>query len=340
MTSDPAPQSGPAPILGSYERRMSARLIGDMNIADFNREVRERRVAKFDHAINAEDLDKLYNIGRLESIILKEIVPALYVDVVVDGMPRKLIDAKGPDDDSNLDTIRGSLTRGATIRVCDVQKFDPMLEAFVREVQTDFQGRCQVNAYLSPPNNSGFRPHFDTTDIFIVQCSGSKRWNLYPDYSNQVELPLLETPWDPGLYRPAAEPESMTLHRGDVLYLPRGAMHEAFCNDHESLHLTISLAPLTMAGLAERAFRRMLQTDIDMRRRLDWATPADAATLARLNRQVRQMLTRWVETIDIADLIEAEQKDLFARPMARAGDGDGLQSTIDMLVKRAGEVPR
>jgi hypothetical protein len=53
--------------------------------------------------------------------------------------------------------------------------------------------------------------------------------------------------WDPERFKPLSVPDPITLSAGDVLYMPRGVMHQAFCIERESMHLTISLMPLTVA---------------------------------------------------------------------------------------------
>jgi lysine-specific demethylase/histidyl-hydroxylase NO66 len=60
----------------------------------------------------------------------------------------------------------------------------------------------QINAYLTPPAQAGFPPHFDNTDLFILQVAGSKEWCVHSDYTNRVALPDPDTPWDPDRFRP------------------------------------------------------------------------------------------------------------------------------------------
>eukprot|EP00933_Yihiella_yeosuensis_P029056 TRINITY_DN22780_c0_g1_i1.p1 TRINITY_DN22780_c0_g1~~TRINITY_DN22780_c0_g1_i1.p1 ORF type:complete len:501 (-),score=101.36 TRINITY_DN22780_c0_g1_i1:235-1710(-) len=104
-----------------------------------------------------------------------------------------------------------------------------------------------VNMYLTPPQSQAVAPHADDRDVIVIQVSGSKKWKVYADPpvpfpypSEQVgksdAYPVPEHTLD----KPLME---VTLHEGDVLYMPRGFVHEAFTSEDEaSLHLTLALA--------------------------------------------------------------------------------------------------
>jgi len=76
-------------------------------------------------------------------------------------------------------------SKGATIILSEVhKKFSAMTEVCWR-VNRAFQVVSQANAYLSPPGNQGFHPHYDTHDVFILQVSGRKTFRFYP---SEIEL--------------------------------------------------------------------------------------------------------------------------------------------------------
>jgi ribosomal protein L16 Arg81 hydroxylase len=123
----------------------------------------------------------------------------------------------------------------------------------VAEIRRLFASGSQINLYLTPPHKPGFAPHFDITDVFIVQCLGAKSGGSSMTTASRRsaadghERILIGSP--------SSMPDPITLSAGDVL-LPRGVMHEAFCTDRESMHLTISLMPLTVADLIAQGFSR------------------------------------------------------------------------------------
>lgn len=313
---------------------LSRRLIGGMDIRDFNREVREQRVAKFDAAMPAEALKELYSLSRLESALVREEVPMLCIDVFADGLLRKLVDVQWKSGKSSLAVVVDQVRRGATIRVRDVQKFDPRLCRFAGEIQRVFAAGSQINVYLTPPTEAGFPPHFDTTDVFIVQCAGLKEWKIFHDYTDKTELPLPDTFWDPERFKPSGSVEDVTLGPGDVLYLPRGAMHQAFCAERESMHLTISLAPVTFADLLARELKRIAETDIALRRRLPWSIESGDVEFKELTAQARERVIELADRLDAGTVLRAEQRALQADP--DAGPAGELESAIASLVERAG----
>jgi bifunctional lysine-specific demethylase and histidyl-hydroxylase NO66 len=85
----------------------------------------------------------------------------------------------------------------------------------------------------------GFAPHFDDVDVYILQVEGRKRWRLYPPLPGHA-LPRYSS-------RDFVEAEvgacmlDTILEPGDMLYLPRGTIHqaEALPSEH-SMHLTVS----------------------------------------------------------------------------------------------------
>jgi ribosomal protein L16 Arg81 hydroxylase len=315
-------------------QKLSRCLIGEMAIQAFNCDVRERRVAKFDAAIDPETLGGLYCLSRLESAFAGDEIPPLFVDVFKSGQLAKLVDVQDKTGKSSLAVVAEHLRLGATIRVRDIQKFDPRLNRFTGEIRRLFAAQSQINVYLTPPATTGFAPHFDITDVFIVQCVGSKEWKVFHDYTDKMELPMPDTPWDPDRYKPSAPAEAITLRPGDVLYLPRGAMHQAFCTDRESMHLTISLVPLTFADLLVREFRRIAGTDIKFRQRVPWSTGSTDDELNALASQVRECVIELADRIDVGALLRAEQRSLQTdREIACTGE---LEAAIASHVDRAG----
>jgi hypothetical protein len=306
-------------------------LIGGKGIQQFNREIRERRATKFEAAIDPEQLNQLYSLDRLESLFNDDALPILYVDIFDDGHLKKLADVQRKSGKSCLAAAIENFRRGSTIRVRDLDKFDTRLNRLVSEIQRYFTARSQINLYLTPPAKTGFPPHFDITDAFIIQCIGSKEWRLFPDYSNRIELPLMATNWDPDRFRPSEPSEGITLGPGDVLYLPRGAMHQAFCTERESMHLTVSLVPLTFADLIAKALNAAAEEDVELRRRAPWSV--EDGKFDELTGQVRERIVKLVDRMDVGSLLAAERCSLSGD--SEANSSGELQSVIASLIRRA-----
>ena len=67
----------------------------------------------------------------------------------------------------------------------------------------------------------GVGPHFDSYDVFLLQASGSRRWQIgaQADLSLQDDVPLK-------ILRDFQPQQEMVLHAGDMLYLPPRYAHD------------------------------------------------------------------------------------------------------------------
>jgi hypothetical protein len=109
-----------------------------------------------------------------------------------------------------------------------------------------FSAKAQANIYLTPRGSQGFTPHWDTHDVLILQVGGKKDWRVY---NSPIKLPtknqLFSGEWErtPPLL-------ATTLESGDLLYIPRGYVHDATATDnHISLHITLGIKAYTYADL-------------------------------------------------------------------------------------------
>ena len=91
------------------------------------------------------------------------------------------------------------------------------------------------------PGTQGLAPHFDTHDVFVLQIEGAKQWPI--DQAPQA-CPLL------GSFQPVFSAERLpkllhdvSVEAGDLIYMPRGFVHEATATTTSSLHLTIGIYP-------------------------------------------------------------------------------------------------
>ncbi|KAM0985767.1 hypothetical protein ACFX13_013230 [Malus domestica] len=107
-----------------------------------------------------------------------------------------------------------------------------------------------ANMYLTPPDSQGLARHYDDHCVFICQLVGTKKWRLYPQ--SNVHLPRLYDPLDrlhaSEVQSSPAECKQFLLREGDILYIPRGVLHEACTenvsfdgSDGNSLHLTLGI---------------------------------------------------------------------------------------------------
>ncbi|XP_045143916.1 ribosomal oxygenase 1 [Echinops telfairi] len=165
---------------------------------------------------------------------------------------------------------------GCSLRLLCPQAFSPTVWHFLAVLQEQFGNMAGSNIYLTPPNSQGFAPHYDDIEAFVLQLEGRKLWRVYRPRDPTEELALTSSP--NFSQEDLGEPVLQTvLEPGDLLYFPRGFIHQAECQDGvHSLHLTVStfqrntwgdfleaVLPLAMQAAMEEnvEFRRGLPRD-------------------------------------------------------------------------------
>lgn len=111
----------------------------------------------------------------------------------------------------------------------------------------------QPNIYITPAGSRGFDRHYDDHDVFIMQVLGSKNWRLY---GSPVELPSRSHRHEWGKYLSMPLKESFSLEAGDLLYIPRGHLHDAETSREASIHITFGFHPPYLYELMEELARR------------------------------------------------------------------------------------
>lgn len=113
-------------------------------------------------------------------------------------------------------------------------------------LERTFHASANANIFITPRNAQGFVPHWDREESFILQFSGTKDWLVY---DSPIILPTQrQAPYE-GEWTRVEPTLTATLEPGDLLYLPRGFMHEARSRDEVSGHITFSVCPATYGDL-------------------------------------------------------------------------------------------
>ena len=73
--------------------------------------------------------------------------------------------------------VLAQFASGATIVLQGLHRLWPPLIDFVRAAVDELGHPVQANAYITPPTNRGFDPHYDVHDVFVLQAAGQKRWS-------------------------------------------------------------------------------------------------------------------------------------------------------------------
>lgn len=125
----------------------------------------------------------------------------------------------------------------ATVQFHQPQRFKNEFWRIQEKLECYFGSLVGSNIYMTPAGSQGLPPHYDDVEVFIVQLEGEKHWRLYSptvplarEYSVEPEE-RIGTPTHDFILKP-----------GDLLYLPRGTIHQADTPSGliHSTHVTIS----------------------------------------------------------------------------------------------------
>ncbi|XP_063059001.1 ribosomal oxygenase 2 [Engraulis encrasicolus] len=127
--------------------------------------------------------------------------------------------------------------RKATIQFHQPQRFKDELWRIQERLESFFGGLVGSNVYITPKASQGLPPHYDDVEVFILQLEGQKHWRLYSPTVPLAREYSLE-PED----RIGSPTHDIILKAGDLLYFPRGTIHQADtpADVEHSTHITLS----------------------------------------------------------------------------------------------------
>ncbi|CAP31037.1 Protein CBR-JMJC-1 [Caenorhabditis briggsae] len=138
--------------------------------------------------------------------------------------------------------VKQHLHNLCSVQLVNPQTFDDRIWYLCEILQEQFGCFVGANTYLTPAGSSGFAPHWDEIDAFLLQVEGRKYWRVWAPESAEEELPLESsgnfTEDDMKGKEPVFEG---WIEQGDMIYIPRGYTHQARTDKKvHSLHVTVS----------------------------------------------------------------------------------------------------
>ena len=230
-----------------------------------------------------------------------------------------------PPDDGRVSVswLQERLDEGFTVQLFQPQHWCDRLWALLGAMEAELGCLCGCSVYHTPAGCQGLAAHHDDVEVFILQTEGRKRWKLYPAVRGHA-LPAMPSA---DLADEELEPcmLDITLTPGDLLYLPRGVVHQAVSLEGSaSTHLTLSAyqrhAWSDLLGIVlPRLLERASHVSLDLRRGLPVHFLAHAGSAVQAG-------TRGTEP----NGADASHAPMSERQQFEEGAGAALQRVLEM----------
>jgi ribosomal protein L16 Arg81 hydroxylase len=199
-------------------------------------------------------------------------------------------------------------SKGTSIVLSNMQRKLPRLTALCRSLTAETSIPFQTNLYLTPPRSQGFRLHYDTHDVFILQIAGSKNWRIY---DSPVELPARGRGYSAYKQEPGALSDKFVLQQGDLLYMPRGWYHEAISDESTSLHITLGANSVTWSDFLFEALALACLKDVSFRRSLPVGFTNPGFDVSQAKNEFRKLLDALPDKIDFESTLNGFANELI-----------------------------
>ncbi len=261
------------------------RLIWPMEAANFFSDYWEKRPLIISRT-EPDYYSNLFSMQDLESVICftKPSVPKIRIFKNGQADIQSYLNCNGSP---RINQLYDVYFKGNSINLNELQDSWEPIAILCRNLEIFFNHKVSVNMYLTPQYSQGFSPHFDTQEAFILQIEGAKLWRIYDSF---LSLPMVENQQPvPGdkLGEPLHE---VHLHAGDLLYIPRGYVHEALTSECSSLHLTVGIYPFRLADLISSAIALVSKQNVSLRKSLPVGFLNHGETLPSLKHQFKEAL--------------------------------------------------
>jgi mannose-6-phosphate isomerase-like protein (cupin superfamily) len=251
----------------------------------------------------------------------------------------------GASEDKGEANLTSSFAMGKTIIFNGAEAYWPPVERIIDDLKETLACDIKCNVYCTPPQSQGFDTHVDGHDVLVLQTDGSKTWRLHEVDST---LPLESTPLAAEMFSmlEASKPNygdpvrEVTLHPGDLLYLPRGVPHSAASTTEHSIHLTIGLYPLRRHEFLSRLVDLLAFEDEGLRRRVSTAVMKGEEKVTSAGDMFRELgaIADGLETPIDVDRLVAISSESYARAAGTHGSFEsaiGVESmSLETVIQR------
>lgn len=233
-----------------------------------------------------------------------------YGDEVFSGVP-------------DVEKIFAEYAAGATVCLRALHRSWPPLGRLCAQLAAGLDHGVDANVYITPSHASGFTPHYDSHEVFILQIGGVKHWRVWsPDTILPHRSQLCAPGFDGGKLAPLLE---LDLHAGDFLYLPRGFVHTATTGACYSAHVTIAVTVYTWLELAQELTQEYL-SDPRFREALPNAFASRAEAKETLKAGLAERLNSVHRSLNLDRVV-----DRFTQRVQRAHERAGARFQANLI---------
>ncbi|HDL7427137.1 TPA: cupin-like domain-containing protein [Yersinia enterocolitica] len=203
------------------------------------------------------------------------------------------------DNELNVEKTLELHQSGATVVVNDFHNYDESVLLLNSYFQNLFNSPCGINLYLTPKNQKGFNAHFDPHDVFIFQLKGTKQWKIY---EAAINLPLKSQEYTIRNHDLRGLTLEKEMKKGDLLYIPRGWVHEAITVNETSVHITLGVFSFTRADVLLEILSEHILSDASFRKSFPPCAQTESESIDGLSNVMLKLLKKISEG-DIIDQV-------------------------------------
>jgi hypothetical protein len=293
-----------------------ARMISPIDPASFFRDTWEKKPLVVSRN-QADYYSRLFSIRDVDSMI--HFTRPRFSGIRAQTTPTEALRGNFPHDEhlffegeNNIAALSNQYTQGKTIFVHKLEQRWKSVATLCRDLEATLHHPVNASMFLTPRNSQGVSAHFDSVEVFVLQIEGSKHWRLYKP---TVELPLQEI-FEPIPREQIGAPiQEVHVKPGDLIYIPRGFIHEAFASDDSSLHITVAVSVFRWTDLVRAALASLSANDVEFRRAVPVGALGGGDIAGALRTQFNELLQQLVRGARVEDAI-ATLGDQFIGNMA------------------------
>ncbi len=214
-----------------------------------------------------------------------------------------------------------------TLLVQSVDQWIPEIQALL--AQFDFLPRWRLDDIMISyaTDGGGVGPHFDYYDVFLLQASGKRRWQVGQRCD---ESSALRDNDKIRLLKDFHTEADYTLAAGDMLYLPAGVAHWGTAVGDDCITISIGFRAASHKEIVQAALENIAETLPGNLRYRDTAASIDSDAFHINNSAVDNLMTIWktLSEDDIRAALAQALGELATEP--RNTEREEPEDTLDM----------